>query len=321
MARTTERRAGRLEAEFTEHTPARQYLSADEIYARRQREVEHAMWENSAPYPYYRALLLRHTGGNHAGPRPRFHSYPPGTLHATYLAFMRAVLGVPAPPRRPLLSPTAAAVALADDPRFLTFSFESPEAAEAFRGLRREHGNREAARILREDIFVEAILQAQADCKQPQRIRLRKHFLKTRDGLAVPFVPADLPPDFHHDWLRKEAYRIAEARLASMLVAPLPPDDLLALGRSENPRDCGLESLVDLKDAGEDVFAAERVASPFYGHSAPVGRFVGRLSAEDRTLLRLRDRGASYAEIGAALGISRPAAKMRAYRLNGRRQP
>jgi hypothetical protein len=275
-AAPTRRRAGRLEAEATEHAPAREYLTADEIYARRRRDVEHA--------------------------QGKFRAYLSGTLHATYLAFMRAAT-------------TAAAAALAHDPRFLTFSFASPEAAKALRMLRREEGNREAARMLREDVFVEAIRQAQADSTQPQPMRLRGHYLKTRDELVVPFAPADLPLDFHQDWLRKEAYRIAEARLVSMLVDPLPPDDILAEGRLTNPLDCGLENLVDLKDAGENVLAIDTIAvsralDDILAEAEDLGDHLRaepeperRARPRDQVVLAMTAEGHTAAEIAHAVGL------------------
>jgi len=222
-------------------------------------------------------------------------SYEPGTLAGDFNRFLNALDRLPVPDvwlgGWEHLDRWRAAAALVRHRRFIPFWPADPQAKGHVRRMIREHGGREGAdRHLREDLHPKALVLAAEGLDQPQRIRLKNGgFVKDAARRVLPFKPEDLAVNGpFYRWLRKETINHVERLLGE----------------------------------ADSIVRPERTPRPpaFYGRRPPAEQFFGRLSTDDRALIRLRERGASYAEIGAALDISRDAAKQRAYRLDHRRR-
>jgi hypothetical protein len=219
--------------------------------------------------------------------RARFDAlYPPGNLAGDLTRFIEAAyFGC---------DPGEAAIALARHRRFLPTRLASPVAKGRIRRLIREQGG-SAERYLRDVLYPQALFEALRGRTQAQHIRLRIGcrfgWLKDAAGRRLAFRPDELPGRsacgnaLFARWLRKEAVRHVERLLAE-----------------------------DLGEADTNV-RPER-PSAFYGRRPFARQFFGRLSAADQALLRLlENQNASFAKIGADLGISRDAAKKRVRRL------
>jgi hypothetical protein len=212
-------------------------------------------------------------------------TWTPGTLTGDANRFLNAVDGVPVPDvwlgGWESLDPWRAAAALARHRRFLPTWPADPQAKGHMCRLIRELGRQGAERHLREVLYPEALMFAAKGLDQPQRIRFKNGgFLKDAGGRALPFKPETLALATFARWLRKAAIRHIVLRLAE----------------------------------SDSIVRPERVPA-FYGRRSPAGQFFGRLSPEERTLIRLHDGGGSHAEVAEALDISTSAARQRAYRL------
>jgi hypothetical protein len=195
--------------------------------------------------------------------------------------------------------PWGAVTTLARHRAFLSTGFRRPEAERALREKADELGGRAVlARWLREEVYPAAIALALTE-RGKRWIRLGKSWLKDERGRRLRVHPSELPRDKRLAWLRQTTRRHAEeiilgtkrSSLAEKRTVTLSPAALDALTRRVA------------------AFSGRQFAGAVYGR---------RLSPADRTLLRLRKAGVTYAEIGRAFGISTAAAKQRVYRL---RQP
>jgi hypothetical protein len=209
--------------------------------------------------------------------------YPVGTLTGDLTRFLEAeYFG---------LDQWQAATALAQHRRFMPTSQTDVAAGWALRRLIGERGREATERYLRDKIYPEALVLAFKHAEKPQTIRLGGiGWLKDSKGRRLPFRPRmleSLTNRLLSRWLRKEAMNEAERLLLD----------------------------------GDRVVLPQRI--PFCGDKLPPdgAPFFGeqRLSEADQTVLRMQGSKATHAEVGRALGISRPAAKQRAYRLRHRR--
>jgi DNA-binding NarL/FixJ family response regulator len=175
-----------------------------------------------------------------------------------------------------------AAEALAAHRHLCPTRLADPQAKGHLRRLIRERGRVEAERYLREVAYPKALLAALDERDEAQHIRLGRRHVKDARARRVKFMPEILRGHgLFYRWLRKHTI----AHVGRLL-------------------------------AEEDtIVRPEHHAPAFYGRRIPAGQFFGRLSTEERTLLRLLGDGASHAEVAAALDVSRSVAKQRAYRL------
>jgi hypothetical protein len=217
--------------------------------------------------------------------------YPPGDLIGDLTRFIEAAyFGC---------DPWEAAIALAKHRRFLPTRLASPAAKGCVRRLRDEHGPAAAERYLRESLYPEALIRALKEQTKPQRIRLRigpaRQYLKDAGVRPVACRPNELPDRsafgnaLFARWLRKQTISHVERLLAEEVTSPV---------------------IISTRP----VIRPERMPA-FYGSRVPAGPFRGRLSAQERLLLKLLPQHTSYAGLAAALGISRDAVKKRARRL------
>jgi hypothetical protein len=199
--------------------------------------------------------------------------------------------------------PWEAAIALALHRRFLPMRLASPRAKGGLRRLIREHGPDAAMDYVRGTLYPEALIRALKERTEPQDIRLRigphRKYLKDAGGRKVAFRPNELSDRsavgsaLFARWLRKQTIKHVERLLEDEITAPV---------------------ILDTKAV------SPKRPTAFYGRRAPVRPFSGRLSEEQRTLLRLLHQDVSYAQVAAILDISRDAAKQRAYRLRLKQQ-
>jgi DNA-binding CsgD family transcriptional regulator len=179
---------------------------------------------------------------------------------------------------------------------FLSTGFRRPEVQRALREKADELGGRAAlGRWLREQIYPDAIALALTE-RGKRWIRLGVHWLKDERDRRLLVHPAELPREKFLAWLRQATRRHAEEIISGMKRSRLAEKRTVTI----------LPAALDALTWQVAAFSGRQFAGAVYGR---------RLSPADRTLLRLREAGVTYAEIGRTLGISTAAVKQRVYRL------
>jgi hypothetical protein len=212
--------------------------------------------------------------------RARFDAqYPPGNLAGDLNRFVEAdYFGI---------DRWQAAAALAEHDRFLPSGFKNPRVARCFGRLIARHGSVGAERILRTEIFPEALMLAFRGRAEAQHIRLGRRNVKDSAGVWRKFKPEILHIEgLFYRWLQKETFRHA-----GVLVADRMNDS------PRKPR----EQLVDDEHELERFLAKAETPADVIRYLAPTR---GRNPARDLVMFSMATAGQTCAEIGRALGMT-----------------